>query len=195
MRLFQAAIATMGFGLLAFVVVGFLLPGRWETERARQVDVGPDSAWTVISDLSRWQSWSSLGEVDGTLSDPPDSVGSTLEWDDSVWGQGVLRITALRQGQEVEYEVAVDDGDIQTRGRIRLAPGPSGSTDIVWRESGDMGWNPLLAYFALGMDRMQGQELEKALDRLEAVLEGLPMDGLPTDSNTVAPPGSGAGPD
>ena len=35
-----------------------------------------------------------------------------------------------------------------------------------------MGWNPLLAYFALGMERMQGEELQKALDRLVIALEG-----------------------
>lgn len=175
MRVFQLAISAMGLGLLAFVVVGFILSGRWETERERVVAAGPDSVWSVVSDLSRWEGWSSLGEVEGTLSDPSDAVGAALSWDDPVWGQGELRITGIEAGRELRYEVAVDEGDIQTRGTIALYGAADGGTLVRWRESGDMGWNPLLAYFALGMERMQGQELQKALDRLEALLEGRPL--------------------
>ena len=136
------------------------------------VDAAPDSVWPVVSDLARWEGWSSLGEVQGTLSEPSDAVGASLSWDDPVWGEGELRITGLDAHRAVRYEVAVDEGDIQTRGFIRLEPASQGRTRIVWRESGDMGWNPLLAYFALGMERMQGEELQKALDRLVIALEG-----------------------
>lgn len=187
MRLFQAAIAAMGLGLLAFVVVGFILSGRWETERNRSVAAGPDSVWTVVSDLARWQGWSSLGEVEGTLSEPSDAVGAALSWDDPVWGEGELRLTGLEPRREVRYEVAVDEGDIQTRGSILLAPAADGGTIIRWRESGDMGWNPLLAWFALGMERMQGRELQKALDRLEMLLEGRPLPENGTPEAAPAP--------
>lgn len=170
MRLFQAAIAIMGLGLTAFVVVGFLLPGNWSTERTRTVEVSVDSAWSVVSDLARWGAWSSLGQVDAEISAPSTGVGATLSWDDPLWGAGTLRLTGVSDGRSLEYGVAVDEGDIQTRGVIRLR-GDAARTEVAWEESGDMGWNPLLSYFALGMERMQGEELNKALDRLEVLLE------------------------
>jgi hypothetical protein len=60
---------------------------------------------------------------------------------------------------------------METRGRIQLVEGAEGTT-LTWREEGDFGWNPLLSYFALGMERMQGEELDKALDRLQKLVEG-----------------------
>jgi hypothetical protein len=46
-----------------------------------------------------------------------------------------------------------------------------GGTRIRWREQGDFGANPLMGYWARFMERAQGAELEKALDRLGSVAE------------------------
>ena len=47
----------------------------------------------------------------------------------------------------------MEEGSLETRGRIQLEDTPSG-TNVRWSEEGAFGWNPLLAYFALGMDRI-----------------------------------------
>lgn len=171
MKLFKAFISVIGLGLLAFVVVGFILPGDWSTSRTRTVSAPPDVVFAYLTDLQRWTEWSTLGDIDGTLSDPSSGAGASLSWDDPVWGDGVLRLTEVTSTREVSYEVGVEDGSIQTRGRISVSGSGNGAT-VTWEESGDMGWNPLLSYFALGMERMQGQELEKNLDRLQALAEG-----------------------
>jgi hypothetical protein len=65
-----------------------------------------------------------------------------------------------------------------TLGRVELTP-VSGGTEVAWTEEGDFGWNPLLSFMALGMERMQGDEMEKSLAELQRVV---------TDT-TVGPPG------
>jgi hypothetical protein len=57
---------------------------------------------------------------------------------------------------------------------------------VTWREEGDLGWNPLMGYWALSMNRAQSQELAKGLDRLRSVA---------LDAATAAPPGAAATPD
>ena len=46
-----------------------------------------------------------------------------------------------------------------------------GDTRVLWRESGNLGANPLMGYWALSMDRVQTSELEKSLDRLVQLVE------------------------
>ena len=168
MKLFISGTALV---LLLFLGVGFALSGEWSTERTRTVEAPPARVYQEVGDLRRWEGWSSVAQVEGTLAGDPTRPGATLSWDDRNWGEGALEITGLEEDREVRYQVAVEGGSIRTRGVIRLAPSGAG-TEITWEESGNMGWNPLLAYFALGMERMQGQELEKGLDRLEALVEG-----------------------
>ena len=83
----------------------------------------------------------------------------------------------------------MEGGSLRTDGRIDLVP-VEGGTRVTWTEEGDFGWNPLMGYWALAMERVQGRELQKGLDRLEAHLTG----GAPTaaspapDSAAATPP-------
>jgi hypothetical protein len=166
MKLFITGVAGV---LVAFLVIGLLLPGDWSAERDRLISAPPGAVAPWVTDLARWSEWSSMEQVEGELSDPSSGVGATLSWDDPQWGQGVFTLTEVDEGA-VAYEVRVEDGSLRTRGRLTLTPEGAG-TRVVWREEGDFGRNPLLAWFALGMNRLQGAELEKGLDALAASVE------------------------
>lgn len=170
MRYMKAFISILALLLLTFVVVGLILPGEWSTVRERVVRAPRGAVLDRIQDLRNWTEWSAMGQVEGEYSEPSSGAGATLSWDDPQWGQGVFTLTDA--GDEgVGYRVQVEDGSIRTTGAITLEPVEEG-TRVVWREEGDFGWNPLLSWFALGMDRLQGQELEKGLDRLQEAVEG-----------------------
>lgn len=162
MKLFISGLALL---LLSFLGIGFALSGEWSAERERVVAAPRQEVHRVLEDLAVWPEWSSMGQVDGELSTPSSGQGATLSWDDPQWGQGVFTLTEV-DADGVAYEVRVEDGSLQTWGRIALSSEADG-TRVTWREEGDFGWNPLLAWFALGMDRVQGTELEKSLDALE----------------------------
>lgn len=161
-KLFISGVALL---LIAFLGIGFLLPGEWSAERQRVVGAPPDEIRPLLEDLALWPQWSPMGQVEGELSTPSSGVGATLSWDDPQWGQGEFTLTEAGP-DGVGYDVRVEDGSLRTRGRIGLTP-EDGGTRITWREEGDFGWNPLLSWFALGMERIQGTELEKSLDSLE----------------------------
>ena len=167
MKLFISGVAGV---LVAFLVIGLILSGAWSAERERVVAAPPEAVAPYLTDLARWPEWSSMGQVEGELSDPSSGPGATLSWDDPQWGQGEFTLTTA-DAREVAYEVRVEDGSLRTRGRLTLTPEGIG-TRIVWREEGDFGRNPLLAWFALGMERVQGAELEKGLDALAGLVEG-----------------------
>ncbi|MDH5760813.1 MAG: SRPBCC family protein, partial [Gemmatimonadota bacterium] len=85
-------------------------------------------------------------------------------------GEGSFTIVEAEPLRSVRYEVSIQQGAMITRGVILLEPTEMG-TRVVWREEGDFGWNPLMGYWALAMDRSQGAEMEKNLESLRRLAE------------------------
>jgi len=158
-------LATAAGLLILALVVGWLLPARWEVERNVLVDAAPDVVYSWLEDPRRWDDWASLGEVEARFSGPERGPGATRRWDHPELGDGVFTILATVPHREVRYRVRVQQGSMVTEGMLRLEPEGEG-TRVTWRERGDFGWNPLLGYLAPSMDRMQGAQMEGALERL-----------------------------
>jgi len=169
MKYLKGFIVGMTLFLIAFLVAGFLVSSEWDAERTLVVNAPPAAVWPWISDLRRWDAWAPLGEVEGIFPGATTGVGAIREWDDAAWGEGVVTVREVEDGRRLVYDVAVDGG-LSTRGTLTLRPEAPG-TRVTWLEEGDFGWNPLLSFFAAGMDRRQGAQLEKGLRRLKQLIE------------------------
>ncbi len=169
MKLFISVVAVI---LLTMLVVGFLLPGEWTTTRSIEIEAPASEIWPRVEDLARWDEWAPIGDVEAELSSPSRGPGATRAWDDAAWGQGVVTVESVQPGREMVYRVAVEDGALTTTGTLSVDSIGSGSTRVSWTEAGDFGWNPLLSWFALGMEKRQGAQLAVGLERLRAEIEG-----------------------
>lgn len=168
MKLLKLFISAVAVFLLLVVGIGLALPGTWEAERSVRVAADADTVFAYLDSVEGWAAWAPLAAVSGERDGPDRGPGATLRWDDPEWGQGEWRITEVEAGRAVAYEVRVEDGALVTRGRVALSR-DDGGTRVAWTESGDFGWNPVLAYMALGMERLQGREMEKSLAALQAL--------------------------
>lgn len=157
--------------LLVVVGIGLALDGTWQVERSRVVAFPPAAVFAEVNSVEGWATWGSFAIVGAERSGPASGPGATMRWNDAEWGRGEWALTDAEADRSVRYEARVEGGSIVTRGHITLAPAPGG-TRIDWVESGDFGWNPVLGFMALAMDRLQGTEMEKTLDRLEQHLGG-----------------------
>jgi carbon monoxide dehydrogenase subunit G len=196
----KAFISILAVFLLGFVAVGFLLSGEWQATRTEVVQAPPDRVFDLLDSVEGWSRWSPMPFVEGEVSGPSEGAGARLAWDDPQWGQGVWTLTDARAPSEVRYRVEVEGGSMVTRGRVELTP-RDGATHVTWTEEGDFGWNPLLAFMALGMERMQGEEMEKSLAELARIATGAPPSAAPAAGSDPADPrdrreggGAGAGP-
>lgn len=164
-----AALAGAGAILLA---VGLLLPGTWSAERSVTIDAPPDEVFRHVGDLAHWDAWTVWGSVESELSDRTAGEGATRSWDDPFMGEGRVTVTRHRRPDTVRYRVEVEGGSIVTEGSMALESVGEGRTRLLWREEGSFGWNPLMGFAALRMDRLQGTEMRRALARLAARIEG-----------------------
>lgn len=188
MRAAKVLVSALAVLLLFFVGAGLAMDGTWTVERSVDLEAPPEAVFPFVNELEGWNAWTPWDAVEDTLSGPPAGPGATRRWNDPQWGQGEWVIVASEPDRRVTYEVRVEEGTLRTEGEIRLEPLGGGRTRLTWTERGDFGWNPLLAWMARGMDRMQGREMEKNLASLAAAVDSLTATAAP-----VAPAGGARG--
>lgn len=162
--LIWAGIGCVGFVLMAFLVIGITLPGTWTAERERVLETSPQEVYRHIADLDQWEGWTHWPELENVEDRVQGGVGVQRTWDDRTYGQGTLTLVDRDPNRSVRYEVRVNGG-IQIDGSILLEEVGTG-TRLRWTEQGKFGRNPLLRYTALSLDDLQGDEMDKSLDRL-----------------------------
>jgi uncharacterized protein YndB with AHSA1/START domain len=188
---------TLATVTLGFIVIGILLPSTWEAEAERTIAAPPEAIFPLLEEAGAWSAWTPSPESGLELFGPARGEGGGFRWDDPGYGKGSFTLRVVEPGGRIAYAVDVEGGTIRIEGALTLTPA-NGGTQIVWRESGDFGWNPLLGYMAGRMATLQGEQLAFALVTLEEeVLRRLESDP-PSDTEagveTETTSGSGADP-
>lgn len=170
MRIAARVLGALAGLLVLFTVGGVLLPGTWAVERSRTVEAPAEAIFPYLDSPARWDAWTPWEEMESTFEGPRRGEGATRRWADDVYGTGTFTIVGSTEPRRVRYRVTVEDGAMRTDGELVLEPAGD-STVVTWRENGDFGWNPLMGYVALTMDRRQGEQLEGGLRRLASLVE------------------------
>ena len=172
MKITSPGVVILGGGatlLLAFLAIGYLLPADWEAEASVLLPVSAERVFELLDSPEGWQRWTAWPDSGLVRAGPAHGPGAMMAWRDQELGSGSFRIVESVPAQRVAYEVQVGEGSMRADGTITLASEREG-VRITWRETGDLGRNPLMGYWALSMDRAQSAELVKSLDRLAALL-------------------------
>lgn len=155
--------------LMLVLLIGVLLPTDWEARASVVVDVPSEEVYAVLDTPEGWRLWTAWPDSGLTRSGPERGEGASIAWDDRELGEGEFRIVEAEANQRVRYAVQVGGGAMRTSGTLTLTPEGDG-VRVLWEESGNLGWNPLMGYWAFFMNRAQTAELERSLDRLGTVV-------------------------
>jgi len=173
--------------LVGFLAAGFFLPGTWEATAEASIDAPIDSVQALIESPEGWRRWTPWPDSVAPGPGPRRGPGSSMTWADPELGSGAFRIEQVEGGpsdsgpRTVTYSVEVEGvaGDVLLTAGVVTLEAAGGSTRLVWREEGDLGSNPLMGYWALFMERAQGTEMGKSLDRLAEVATGRQITSSP----------------
>lgn len=160
--------------LVAFLVVGFLLPGTWEAAAERRIAAPASELTPYLDSPEGWRAWTTWPDSGLTRTGPERGAGAALRWDDRELGAGSFRIDGVGSEGGVTYSVEVEGAGntvMRTTGSVTLRSDGEG-TLVLWREQGDLGGNPLMGYWALAMADAQSAEMEKGLERLAELVRG-----------------------
>ncbi len=157
--------------VVAFFVVGYLLPKDFHVERSIEIDRPVGSVYSEVIDLKRneaWNPWLQKNpDMELTYSETSSGAGASYSWTSENAGSGTLTISKVEPLQRIENTLDFD-GSPATGFWIFEAEGDK--TKVTWGFEGTAE-GPIGAYFALLMDSMAGSDFEEGLANLKTVVE------------------------
>jgi len=175
--LFGPGTIVLGGGAVLLTIVlfiGFLLPTNWSAAAELRIEAPREALMPLLDSPEGWRAWTAWPDSGLTRSGPPRGQGAAIAWEDTELGVGSFTIGEV-SSDSVMYAVTVDGAAntvMITNGVIQLEA-LGNATLVHWRESGDLGRNPLMGFWALTMERAQQRELQKSLGQLaEAISSG-----------------------
>ena len=162
-------------GLIALLVIGgYALSPRFVVTRNIVIDAPVDKVYALVVDPRSWKRWSIWNQRDPQMqieySGPPSGVGAKWSWKSKSEGDGAMTFTIAEPNRRVGFDLYFPDFDTTSKGELVFSLEGS-ATKVVWTMNGDMGNNPLHHWFALGADRMVGNDFEAGLAQLKRVAE------------------------
>lgn len=161
--------------MIGLIAVGFILPTEWAASAEARIEVGPEVLLEYVDSPEGWRAWTAWPDSGLVRSGPERGAGARIAWSDRELGSGSFTIAEIADGPTVRYAVEVEGAAntvLTTTGTISF-DADGDATRVRWSESGDLGRNPLMGYWALAMERAQSTEMTKSLTRLAAVVDSL----------------------
>lgn len=95
------------------------------------IDAPPERVWTVLADVSRWPEWLPTVSAVEPLDAPPLTLGARYRVLQPKLRPAIWTVTLLEPGQRFAWES--QSPGMRAIGDHRVAPSPSGGTDVVLR--------------------------------------------------------------
>lgn len=154
------------------------MPSAYRVSRTVRVEAPPAAVFPHLSDLRRWTAWSPWEGMDPhmvrTYSGTQGQVGSGYAWNGNRQaGEGSMTVTGLEPSRRVDIDLHFTrpfpaDNVI----RLDVDPESEGSASVVtWTMSGEHGRLMGVLSRFMPMEKMVGQDFEKGLAQLKAVVE------------------------
>ena len=175
MRLIKRLFIILLVLVVALAGLSYLLPGRAEVSRSITIDAPPATIFPLVNSMQeteKWSPWLSRDpETKLAYSGPQAGVGNTLNWssDNPQVGTGSQEIVESVENRQVR--TALDFGPMGTASASFVLQPKGQSTQVTWGFTSDLGLNPMSRWMGLMMDSWVGNDYERGLENLKALVE------------------------
>ncbi|MBP9855131.1 MAG: SRPBCC family protein [Candidatus Omnitrophica bacterium] len=170
------------FLILALVLIVLIIfissrLSEFKVTRSTTISASAENIFNQVNDFHNWEAWSPWLELDpnakNTFNGPASGVGSSFHWvGNQNVGEGSMTITESRPNEAIKIRLDF----------IKPFPGtsnvdfqfvPQGNqTNVTWSMSGKNNFMAKAVGLFMDCDKMIGDQYEKGLSNLKAVVEG-----------------------
>ncbi|MFZ4542184.1 MAG: SRPBCC family protein [Rickettsiales bacterium] len=164
--------------VMAFVaILAATQPADYRVERSLSMKATPAAIYAQVNDLHKWERWSPWARIDpnakSSFNGPDSGKGASMSWDGNMdVGKGTMTISESMPNKSVQLKLVFDKplpGEADSE--ILLTPEASG-TKVTWSMSGKKDFMGKLMGLIMDCDKMIGDQYEKGLANLKAVVHG-----------------------
>ncbi|WP_347158750.1 SRPBCC family protein [Pontibacter chitinilyticus] len=153
----------------------FRLPAQVHVEHRVVLAAAPEQVYPYLNNPTEWPKWSFLSKTaDPTVihlyGGPTTGVGARMQWSGDKVGDGKLQLTESISPSSVVYVQSETGLPGNILGEFRLTP-VQGGTEVVWRQSAEVGTNIWDKYKGLYQQHKKQQEVEQGLTGLKTLLQ------------------------
>ncbi len=172
-------------GIIVVVVGGYCiwmatLPNEFKVERETVIEAKSEVVYAAVSDFKTWEEWSPWAAMDPdaeiTYGEKSQGEGASYTWKGEEMGEGEQMITAAKPNEMLETHIEFK-GMGGADGQWRFEEVDGGKTKVSWGFNGKMPF--LFRSMIPGIEKQTGNDFERGLENLKAMLETMPKNEMP----------------
>ena len=164
--------------LLVLIVVGVAStrPDSFRIERSALVKASPEKIYPLITDFSKWQTWSPWEKKDPAMkrsqSGPASGVGAVYDWEGNKdVGSGRMEVVEATPSSRIRIKLDfLKPFEAHNVAEFSLTP-KGDQTEVVWAMSGPQPLMAKIMSLFFSMEKMVGPDFEQGLAALKVQAE------------------------
>jgi hypothetical protein len=173
----RIVLLVLALAVVVLLVVVALQPAAFRIERSATMAAPPTAVFAQVNDFHHWQAWNPWQKVDpaaqNTFSGPESGPGAAFAWQGNKdVGEGRMTILESQPSSLVKIKLEFLKPFAATNtADFTFLPAGDG-TKVTWAMYGENGFLAKAIGLFMNMDKMVGEQFEKGLADMKAVVEG-----------------------
>jgi len=170
----------LGILVLALIVFAFVAsrqPAEFRVSRSTMITATPEKVFPHVNELRLWEAWSPWARLDpsakSTFEGPASGTGAIMRWNgNNKVGAGSMTITDSKPNEMVRFRLDFLK-PMRATNTAEFSFQPQGSqTQVTWSMVGNNNFIGKAMNLVLNCEKMCGDQFEKGLTNIKAVVEG-----------------------
>lgn len=161
--------------LILFMIGGAILPESVRVERSVEINRPVAEVYPYVADFANWPSWNPWSEMEpgavNTFSSPSSGKGASWSWEGTEIGKGSLTAEEVRENEYLESRLSfMEPWESEAKDQWQFTAIDEQQTELSWSNEVILSY-PFERYYALFLDAVLGEQMEKGLAKLKQVAE------------------------
>lgn len=162
--------------IVILILVAYLLPGSSVVTRTIEINAPVEKVYSQFADFNNWNNWSPWYRKDTTTKQTilgtAGMAGHSMKWssDKEDVGHGSMTFERVVENKSIDAMLEFEDVKMQSTIMFRVEPTATG-TKVTWGDSANLGYNPMMRWMGLFMDKFMGPDFEEGLKNMKDVSE------------------------